>query len=304
MLTAFLLAVSLISIDPSAGTAGFDFLRVNPTAREAAMAGAAIGNAEGPMSFWYSPAHAARIGYSQALLGYVNYVGGIHIGSAGYSQAVDCDKGIGVGVVYMNSGSMKRTDPLGNELGTFSVSYADLNVSGGYRLADIFHVGVGIQGLYGAIDTFYTIGVAGNVGASVDLPIEGVTGLTAGVVARNLGYQVKAFQDGRDAMPVEIGGGIGYSPNPSLSLALDVLKPLDNRIVVRAGIEGWIGDMVVLRAGYNTLGSDMKTGGGADIVAGLSTGLGIRYQNYQLDYCFIPMIELGMAHRLSLSIDL
>lgn len=303
-MSALLIAVCLVGIDPGAGTAGFEFLHITPTAREAAIAGATLARAESPMGFWYSPAHAGLAGCQQGQLGYLNYVAGIHVGSAGYSQALTGDKGIGVGIVYLNSGTMKRTDPLGNELGSFGVSYADLNVSGSWRLSEMFTVGLGLQGLYGSIDTFFTAGLAGNVGATAAIPIEGIDGLSAGIVARNLGYQVKAFQDGRDPMPVEFGGGLSYAPNPSLNLNLDVLKPVDNRLVVRGGIEGWIGDMVVLRAGYSTLGDDLRTGGGTDIIAGITTGLGIRYGNYQLDYAFIPMVELGLAHRLSLAITL
>ncbi len=103
MMTALILAVCLVSIDPNAGTAGFDFLRIAPTAREAAMGGAAVAGAQSPMGFWYSPAHAAEAEYQRAHLGYVNYVAGIHIGSAAYSQPLALDKGIGVGIVYLNS---------------------------------------------------------------------------------------------------------------------------------------------------------------------------------------------------------
>jgi len=105
-------------------------------------------------------------------------------------------------------------------------------------------------------------------------------------------------------MPMEVALGLAYLPNPSFSLALDVAKPLDNRVQVRVGIEGWIADLLVLRGGYSTVGQDLKSGGGTDIMAGLTTGLGIRYQQYQLDYAFIPMVELGMAHRVSLAIGL
>ncbi len=303
-MVALALILSLFAIDPAAGTAGFDFLRITPSAREAAMGGAAVGHGDSPMAFWFSPALAAQAVEQRAQVGYVNYVGGIHIGSVAYSRPVSDRQGIGIGVVYLNSGTMKRTDPLGNELGTFGVSFADVNVSGSYLLTDIITVGLGVQGLYGSIDTFFTLGFAGNAGATFRLPIEGLEGLNAGIVARNLGYQVKAFQSGRDPMPIEFAVGLAYQPNYSLNLAVDVVKPLDNRVHVRAGIEGWVGDAVVLRAGYNTLGSDLQSGGGGDILAGLSTGLGIRYGDYQVDYCFIPMVELGMAHRISFSLGL
>ena len=298
---ALALVISLIAIDPNAGSTGFDFLKITPTAREAALGGASIGMAPSPMGFWFSPAHAASAESPRAHVGYLNYVAGIHIGSAAYSQPVGTDKGIGFGVVYLNSGTMKRTNANGEELGTFGVSFADLDLSGAMRFGKALAVGVGVQGLYGSIDTFFTMGLAGNVGATYRLPVDG---LTAGLAVKNLGLELKAFQANRDPLPIDFGLGLGYQPNPSLNLALDVHKPIDNRVGVRAGIEGWVADLLALRVGYNSDGIDLKSGGGSDILAGLSTGLGVRYRGYELDYCFIPMVELGVAHRISLAFSL
>ncbi len=301
---AIALVLSLLAVDPNAGTVGFDFLRVVPTAREAALGGATAGLGEGPMAPWYNPAHAVLAGGPRAQLSYNGYVAGIHIGSAAYAQSVGPDRGVGLSVVYLNSGTMKRTDPQGNEQGTYGASYADVSFNGAMRAGGLFTVGAGLQGLYGSIDTFFTIALAGNVGATFEVPVEELTGLTIGASARNVGYQVKAFQEGRDPMPVEFTVGLGYSPNASVNVMLDVAKPLDNRILVRGGIEGWVADLLVLRAGYNSLGQDLKSGGGEDILAGVSAGLGIRYRGYQVDYCFVPMVELGPTHRFSLSLDL
>ena len=298
---ALTLVISLIAIDPSAGTTGFDFLRITPTAREAALGGATVGTAPSPTGFWFSPAHALSAEGPRAQVGYLNYVAGVHIGSAAYSQPVGTDKGVGFGIVYLNSGTMKRTNERGEELGTFGVSYADLNLSGAMKFGEALAVGVGVQGLYGSIDTFFTMGLAGNVGATYRLP---VSGLTAGLAVKNLGLQLKAFQTSRDPLPIDFGLGLGYQPNPSLNLALDLHKPIDNRVSVRAGVEGWVADLLALRVGYNSDGVDLKSGGGSDILAGLSTGLGIRYRGYELDYCFIPMVELGVAHRISLAFSL
>lgn len=295
------LFITLVGIDPNAGTTGFDFLRLTPTAREAAMGGAAVGSAPGPMGFWFSPAHAASAAPPRAHVGYINYTAGIHIGSAAYSQPVGTVNGIGFGVYYLNSGTMKRTDESGRELGTFGVSYADLNLSGAMRVGDGLAIGVGLQALYGSIDTFFAMGLAGNVGAIYELPVEG---LTAGLAARNLGLQLKAFQDSLDPLPLDFSLGLGYQPNPALRIALDARKPIDNRINVRAGVEGWVADILALRIGYDSYGPDLRSGGGTDILAGVTTGLGFRWQGYELDYCFIPMVELGVAHRLSLAFSL
>jgi len=298
---ALILAFTLVGIDADAGTTGFDFLRLTPTAREAAMGGAAVGSALDPMGFWFSPAHAATAESPRAHVGYLNYVAGVQTGSAAYSQPLGTDKGVGFGITYLNSGTMKRTNERGEEQGTFGVSDVDLNLSGAMRFGNELTLGVGLQGLYGSIDTFFAMGLAGNVGVTYRLPMDG---LTAGAVVKNLGLQLKAFRDSLDPLPTEVGLGLGYRPNPSLNLVLDVHKPIANRVSVHAGVEGWVADLLAVRVGYSTAGEDLKAGGGTDILAGVTTGLGFRWQGYQLDYCFIPMIELGVAHRLSLAFSL
>jgi hypothetical protein len=298
---ALTLVMTLVGIDPNAGTTGFDFLRLTPTAREAALAGAVVAAAPSPMGFWFSPAHALVTEGPRAHVGYLNYVAGVQTGSAAYSQPVGADKGVGFGIVYLNSGTMKRTDEHGEEQGTFGVSYADLNLSGATRLGSALTLGAGLQGLYGVIDTFVGMGLAGNVGATYRLPVDG---LTAGLVVKNVGFQLKAFQASRDPLPVDFGLGLGYQPNPTLNLTLDAHKPIDNQVNVRAGVEGWVADLLAIRVGYTSEGVDLRTGGGEDILAGLATGIGVRWRGYQLDYCFIPMVELGVAHRLSLAFSL
>jgi len=298
---ALTLVMTLVGIDPNAGTAGFDFLRLTPTAREAAMGGAGVGSAPSPLGFWFNPAHALSFETPRAQVGYLNYVAGIQTGSAAYSQSVGTEKGVGFGIVYLNSGAMKLTNERGDELGTFGLSYADLNLSGAARFGDKIAVGFGLQGLYGSIDTFFGMGLAGNVGATYRLPVEG---LAVGVAVENVGRQLKAFQTGIDPLPTDFGLGLGYQPNPSVNLVVDVHKPLDNRLRVLAGVEGWVADILALRVGYDSYGPDLQSGGGTDILAGVTAGLGFRWRGYQLDYCFVPMVELGVAHRLSLTFSL
>jgi long-subunit fatty acid transport protein len=300
-MTALILALGLLAITPDAGTTGFDFLRIPPTAREAAIGTAAVAFRGGPASFWYNPAHAHSAQAPMAHVGYLNYIAGVHFGSIGYNQQISDRQGVGAAIVYLNSGTMKRTNEQGEELGTFGASYADLNVSGAMAVMPDLSVGVGIQGLYGSIDTFFTLGAAANLGATYQLP---VAGLRAGLSVTNLGYQLKAFQNGRDPMPLDIGLGLGYQPNLQLTAGLEIHKPVDDRMNVRFGIEGLVADVLLVRGGYTSLGTDWTSGGGTDILAGLTTGLGFRYRGYQLDYCFIPMVELGMAHRISLSFSL
>jgi len=297
-MTAIVLALTLIAIDPGAGTTGFDFLHITPTAREAALAGASTAKPAGAFGFYYNPAATGAL--TGAEFTYINYPAGIHLGSAAYTQPLDNTKGVGAGIFYLNSGTMKKTNEQGEELGTFGASFTALNLSGSYQPTGALLLGIGIAGLYGTIDTFFSVGLVGNLGATYEPP---VTGLRLGFSARNLGVQIKPFGT-RDPMPLEFSLGACYEPTPGLNLNLNLSKPQGNRFNIRAGIEGWVNQFLALRAGYNSLGSDLMAGSGADPLAGFAAGIGIRYNRYQLDYTFVPMVALGAAHRISFGFTL
>lgn len=301
MVTPLIFSLIISTVVPGAGTTGFDFLNVDPSAREAALAGSVTGFGGGAMSFWYNPAHLVRIENPECQVGYVNYVAGMHIGSLAYSHPLAADRALGAGIVYLNSGQMKRTDPEGHELGTFSASFADLDIAGAIQATSDLVVGLAVRGLYGSIDTFFALGLAGNLGATYRLPVEGIS---CGFSANNLGAQLKAFQDGVDPLPMEFALGICYQPKPAVGLTLTGRKSISNRFNIRGGIEGWVSEYLVLRAGYSSLGSDLAGNTGVDALAGFAAGFGVRVRSYQVDYCFVPMAQLGLAHRIALSFSI
>lgn len=301
------LILSLLIVNTSAdiGTTGFNFLKITPSAKEAAMAGATIGlNSNYSLSgldFIYNPAAIAK--HAVITAGYLDYVADIGIGVVGYSKQSPFSflKSGGVSIIYLNSGKIKRTDIGGNELGAFSVSYLNLNTAGNINLSSDLNAGLGLKILYGSIDSFYGLGLASDLGLRYRPAIKG---LTIGVVIKNLGYQLKAFDRVRDNLPIDIGIGAGYNISDNINLALDIHKPIDNTILFNLGVEGWINKYVALRGGYNSLGKDYRTGGAADITSGLSVGLGIKYSKYQVDYSFTPLGDLGRLHHITLLFSL
>ncbi len=289
----------ILAITGNTGTTGFDFLRITPTAREAALAGSPVARPAGALAFYYNPAGINSSNSAQFT--YINHVAGTHLGSIGYTQPIDAGRAIGVGVFYLNSGTMKRTNEIGEELGTFGVSYANVNLSGSLQPRPGLNLGLGIAGLYGTMDTFFSLALASNIGLLYQPPLPG---LNLGFTITNLGFQLKPFSSARDPMPLEFNLGASWEPIPEINLNLNLNQPIDNRFNFRAGVEGWVNQYLALRLGYNSLGSDLMGGGGSDALAGFATGIGIRYDRFQLDYSFTPMVILGTSHRISLGINL
>lgn len=293
-----------VDANPNAGSTGFTFLKISPSAKNAAMANASIGLQTNidicGFDFLYNP--AANITASKIGVGYINYLADISLGAIGYSQAQPLSflSGGGIGITYLNSGQMKRTDEQGNELGAFSVSYLNLNAVGSRNLMnDQMSIGAGIKILYGSIDSFVGLGGAVDIGLRYKINPE----LSAGALAKNIGVEFKAFDTDKDNLPLDLGLGVSYLVSKNIVLALDLHKPADNSLLVNLGGQAWLNDYIALRAGYNSLGKYYKSST-SDIWSGLSAGLGIKYSRYQLDYSFTPMSNLGRLHHISLSLVL
>ncbi len=299
---SLILSLLIINANPDAGTAGFNFLKIIPSAKEASMANATIGletnSSLSAFGFWYNP--AASVEKTVVGAGYLNYLAGISYGIIGYTKQAPFSflKSGGVGISFLNSGSIKRTDINGSELGTFSVSYLNLDAAGNITLMkEKLNAGLALKIIYGSIDSFIGLALATDLGIRFYPDIKG---LTLGAVIRNFGYQIKAFDEVRDKLQLDIGIGAGYNLTENINLALDIHKPIDNTVLFNLGTEGWINKYVALRGGYNSLGKDYRTGGISDITSGLSVGLGVKYSKYQVDYSFTPMGDLGRLHHITL----
>lgn len=277
------------------GTTGFTFLKLSGGAKEIAMGGACLGASKGVSALFLNPAGVIDLNKTQASITYLSYVADIHSGFLGYVKPSQ-KMGYGIGIAYLNSGTMKRTDIDNNELGTFFVHYASLQTALGIKPYPNISFGGSIKLLYAAIDTFWTIGGALDIGG-----LYYYKDLSLGGAIQNLGLQIKAFDREKDPLPLNFGIGLGYKLSEEIYTALDINKPIDNGFNFRFGVEWKIHKHFALRTGYNSMGGDLKSGGGSDILAGLSFGIGIDYKEVVLDYAYTPCLILGNSHRISLS---
>ncbi len=296
----WLIIFNLVTADPGTGTTTFDFLRVIPTTREAAIGGSGVASSSGVAGFLYNPALLAGTRFTAVQFDYLNYLAGIHAGTVTYRQSPSPQYGIGVGLYYFHVGTMKRTNEAGDEMGVFSSSFASLNFSGARQISERIAIGAGLSGVAGNIDTFFSLALATNLGVSYDLVSYN---LQFGISANNLGVQVKPFGNIREPLPIELGVGVNYQPLTALNISLAVHKPFKDQFNYRLGVEGWANQYLLLRGGYNSANIDLG-GGAAGILAGFTSGLGVRYQRYRVDYSFVPMGIVGFSHRFSFGFDL
>jgi hypothetical protein len=115
--------------------------------------------------------------------------------------------------------------------------------------------------------------------------------LRIGVVAQNIGPDVK-FIDEDTPLPANYKLGLGYKiPILPLLLALDVDKPIDNDLEEQLGAEYILANILSLRGGYK-FGNDYREG--------VSFGAGVTISKWTLDYAFIPYGKAEDVHKVSL----
>lgn len=271
-------------------TVGFEHMLVDPVAHRVGMGYAQFGDG---YSIQYNPgglAYSMGTYYSAC---YLNYIAGTHFGYLGY----ELDQ-VGVGVRYFNGGTIKRTDELGEEDGTFSVHFIDMTVGKGLFFKDV-GLGIALKAVYARIDTLAAIGVGADIGALYILPDPEIQ---IGLAVKNIGTGVKAYIDQNETMPYEINLGVAKQFIGGW-VGLDIVKPALMNFGIRIGGSFSITPLFDVKASYNSLLSSIRTGtNGLDFLAGMTAGFALNTGKFCIDYSYSPYFDLGGCHRLSVSL--
>jgi len=271
-------------------TIGFEYLSVDPVAHRVGMGYGLFGDG---YSVHYNPGGLAFSSNTYYSASYLNYFGGTHFGFLGY----EC-KQIGVGIRYFYSGTMKKTDEVGSEYGSFGAHFIDVNFGKGFFYKDI-GLGASIKGVYTNIDTLYSLGAGLDIGA---IYILSEYEIQIGVAVKNIGYGVKPFIETKEIFPYEINLG-AIKQFTQGWVGLDIVKPALTGFGLRIGGAYSVTQIFVLKASYNSLLSSIRTGSnGLDIIAGMTIGFAIKANRLLIDYAYSPYFDLGGGHRISISL--
>lgn len=287
------------------------FLKLDIGARSAAMGGAGgalIGDAE---CVYYNPAGLAGLGTFSLASSHVQWFQNIKQEHLGISKRIKVGfeeeaRNLGVAACnldFLHMNKMKGTLLLGESnwqpASEFTASgYLAMFTYACYLSRDALF-GVNLKVLREEIEKENAMAVAVDMGV---LYRARVKNLTAGVSLQNMGSEMK-FIGEKAALPLNLKGSIGYALlNKELLLLIDINKPIDNELHIRAGAEYWLTPWLGLRAGYK---------GGVDAGSGPGGGLGIKLKRqgeektsiYKFDYAFVPYKGIGDSHRASLAVE-
>ena len=249
-----------------------------------------------------NPALAASVSDMTVGLSYMNYMKGANYMGASFTKAMNDKATLAGGIQYMNYGKMKEVDENNVQLGEFNASEIAVEAIFSYELARNLVGGITGKFITSNIGSYNSIAVGVDLGLNWYDP-EREWSVSA--VAKNLGGQVKAYDDNFGKMPfdLQIGASKTLAALPvRISATLVDLTHYDYRFInhLNLGAEILLSESLWIGGGYNfRRGNDMKMGNGdneSSHGAGFSFGGGINLERFKLN------LSYGKYHAVSSSI--
>ena len=310
VLTAVSAMIALLAVAQESQTA-FNFLRLPVSAHVAALGGDNITIVEDDGSLlFHNPALIASTADRTLNLNMMTYMEGAYTGSASFTRIAGERGTWAASAQFMSYGTMREMTAEGTQTGDFSAK--DVALSGAYAYALTEHITGGINAKLVAS----YIGQYNSLAAAVDLGLNYYDEdhqWSVSAVARNLGGQLKAYEDDFERMPLDLQLGvtkrlIGSQLRLSATLVRlnDWQQGIGKHIVIGADL--MLSQQFYVAAGYNAMrASEMKIGdseGESSHGAGLSFGGGLLLERLklQLAYARYHVSSSSLVINLSLAL--
>ena len=268
----------------------YSFLRLPVSAHVAALGGdnVSLTNDDATVIF-HNPSLITGVTDKTLNVNYMTYMEGSTVASASFVRAYKERASWGVSAQYMSYGEVKETTAANQQLGTFSPKDIALAGSFAYLLSDRISGGITARFISSTIGSYSSAAVAVDLGLNY-LDVE--RGWSVSAVARNLGGQIKAYDDEFERIPFDLLVGVSRQlPNAPLTLhaTLARLNNWDQAFIkhLAVGADIRLSPAVFISAGYNfRRSSEMKIYEDQETSsshgAGLSLGGGIELERFKL----------------------
>lgn len=281
----------------------YNFLRLPVSAHAAALGGDNITIIEDDPTLMFSnPALASSVSDKTIGLSYMNYMSGANYMGASYTKALGEKATIAGGVQYMNYGKMKEYDQNNTQIGTFNASEIAIEGIFSYELAHNLVGGITAKFINSYIGNYSSMAVGVDLGLNW---FEPDYQWSVSMVAKNLGGQIKAYEENYGKMPMDVQVGVSktFAALPvRLSATLVDLTHYDYRFInhLNLGADILLSDNIWVGGGYNFRRADeMTIGSNEDSSAhgaGFSVGGGINLERFKLNLAY------GKYHAASSSV--
>lgn len=290
-----LLAFACLSAWAQESQTAYNFLRLPASARSAALGGENISLVEDDPSLVFSnPALLSSVSDKSIGFNYMNYMSGANMLSASFSRIVKEKLSWAASAQYIGYGSMRQTTEDNVQTGEFSAK--DIAVAGhlSYMLSDKIVGGITAKFITSYIGDYNSIAVGVDLGLNY---FDAEHNFSLSAVAKNLGGQLKAYDENFEKMPLDLQVGASKQFAAAPFRVHATLVDLNhwnykfiNHLVVGADI--LLGSTLWVGGGYNFRRADemsiLATGEekGSSHGAGLSFGGGVNLERFKLNVAY------------------
>jgi hypothetical protein len=265
----------------------FTFLRYPSSARVNALGGNTVSLIENdPALAFHNPALLGAEMDRMVNLNYMNFISDINLGNALFAKAAGEKGAWGVGADFISYGNFKQTTEENIVTGDFSVKDIGIHAFYSRNLSDRWRGGLSLKFVYASLESYTSLGLAVDAGLSY---YNSEKELSFGIVLKNIGAQLKAYDEKRYKMPWDIQLGMSKKMAHApfrFSLTAMYLTDFSFKTFAKHWVLGldyvpsdnfWIG------IGFNPKTTmDMKLQGGGNILSGFSAGAGISVKMFDV----------------------
>ena len=286
LITLLVATLGVASMQAQESQTAYNFLRLPVSAHAAALGGDNITIIEDDASLmFHNPALLSSVGDKTLGLNFMSYMEGSTTASASFNRNVGDKASWAVSGQFINYGSMRQTDEFNQQTGEFSAK--DIAVSGYFSYMLSQHIAGGIAAKF---ITSY-IGDYSSIGMGIDLGLNYYNSeeeLSLSLVAKNLGGQLKAYNDEYDPMPIDVQLGVSKRFAHTLVDLNHWNYKFANHLVM--GVDIAMSQSLWIGAGYNFRRADEMdiedSDGKSSHGAGLSFGAGVNLNRFKVNLAY------------------
>lgn len=310
------------------GASAYSFLEVPSSSHAFALGGANITVIDDDINLMeQNPALLGPEIDMQVGFNYMHYLGASNFAGVRYGMAAGDRGAWSIGIQYLGYGTMSQTEADGSVVGTFSPQ--DVVFSGMYAhdFTDRLRGGINVKMIYSSYEQYTAFAMATDLGLNYYDPDHD---MSLSLVLKNLGGQIKRFDNAYDRLPFDIQLGwmqrLGSSPF-QLSITawhlnkwnLPYYDMEDNGSEIRVlkqsfmsnlfrhlvfGLQYAPSDKFYIALGYNyKTRTDMSTYN-RNILSGFSIGAGLKVKSFALGVAYAQPHKSGSSIMLNLSTNL
>ena len=207
-----------MEIKAQGGSTSYDFLNIPSSSYVFGMGGANITTIHSDLDLAsQNPALIGPENDKELKLGYMHYYGTSNFGSVRYGMAAGERGAWAAGIRYLNYGTFQGFDQNGTHTGSFSAQ--DIIAEGTYSHDFTYRLrgGINVKMIYSAYEQYTAFAMAADLGLCY---YDEVHEVSLGLVLKNMGGQLKRFEDHYNRMPFDVQLGITKGFKNSFSFSI------------------------------------------------------------------------------------